>query len=152
MERGFEQLFILVLIIVATLVDLLVRWIKRKTGASTPPARSEEPVLVEEEESDLFELELPRDVEAPAPPAPPPVKHPAPAAARVAAPAREPIGRTPPPESTAPVRGLGALRPTEPRRRRARHRLLAGGADARRAMVLLAVLGPCRGLAPDRRD
>lgn len=151
MERGFEQLFILVLIVVATLVDLLVRWIRRKTGASAPSPRSEEPVLVEAEEPDLFEPTYPEATEAPAPAPSPPVTPPAPAPARVVAPDRAPVSRTPPPESTDRVRGLGPLRAAGPRRR-TRQRLVAGPADARRAMVLLAVLGPCRGLEPDRRD
>jgi hypothetical protein len=70
-----------------------------------------------------------------------------PVAERVGAPAPPPPAVTipPPPRprprpmapAPSPPRALGA-----PRRRR----LLAGPSDARRAMILMAILGPCRGL------
>jgi len=109
MDRGFEQLVILVAIIVAGIADLIVRWMRRKAGKDQPPVVADVPV----------EPQLP-------PPEPAPVS--------VSFPPRSP---------SLPVRR---------RRRHRAHRWLTHPLDARSGIVLMAILGPCRGLQAPHSD
>ncbi|MEX2155201.1 MAG: hypothetical protein WD825_17780 [Gemmatimonadaceae bacterium] len=120
MERGFEQLFVLAAILLAAMVDLFVRWLRGKTRKDQPAGAAgveEEVVLVEEADTELPE-ELPEQepVEPQLPPPPPPAPRPSP----------------PPPVRT--------------RRRHRARRWLKHPTDARRGIVLMAILGRCRGL------
>jgi hypothetical protein len=127
MERGFEQLFIIAAVILAGVFDLLVRWRKSRQRKDAPADASrydQNPVLVEEE----ADSGLPSDIELSGeelvergvpPPLPPP--------ARVPVVSRRPA---PPP-----------IRP-----RRVSRRLLVNPLDARRGIVMMTILGPCRGL------
>lgn len=127
MERGFEQFFVLAAILLAALVDLFVRRLKKKAGKDQPADVEEEAVLVEEEamlvEEDDSKLHAP-EMEEPQ-----------------LAPARLPSPRPSPP----PAVGM-------PRRRQRARRWLTHPADARLGIVLMAVLGPCRGLETPRSD
>jgi hypothetical protein len=125
MERGLEQLIIIVAIILAGVLDLILRWLKGRQRKDQPVdagADDEQVVLLEE-----ADIELPADIQLPeeamverrlTPPPPPPPPAPAP----------------PPPP-------LPAIRP-----RRVARRLLPHPLDARRGIVMMTVLGPCRGL------
>lgn len=126
MERGFEQLILIVVILLAAVFDFVVRWLRRRQGkdesVGAGPA-DEQPLLLEE-----HEIELP---EAPAVERGLPLPPPAPAEVPVVF--RRPL---PPP----------AIKPP-----RVARRLLRQPLDARRGIVMMAVLGPCRGLqAADR--
>ncbi|MGQ0715281.1 MAG: hypothetical protein ACT4PJ_16400 [Gemmatimonadaceae bacterium] len=133
MERGFDQLFIVVLILLAALFDLFARWLKRKTAATQPAPVEDDLVLVEEDDEIAWlereraeplrqlPLSLPPSVQAP-----PAFKAPAAAARRGAAERRAPPVGSPP--------------------RRRRRGWLETPADARRGIVVMTILGPCRGL------
>jgi hypothetical protein len=159
MERGFEQLVILLLVILATLLDLVVRWIKKRNRRDEPPVYHDETVAAEDAAAEPWESEwqLPLP-EAPLPETPP----------REALPPEAPPPEAPPPEvppQEAPgrevsIRPQSRVAPTQPRTRmlparevpRLRRRLLERPGDARRAIVLMAVLGPCRALDAASRD
>lgn len=134
MERGFEQIFVLVAIVLAALFDLLVRWLKKKAGKDRPADVTdvdEELVLVEDANKE-FPEQWPEEPQVPSPPAPAPA---------------------PAPPEPVPVLSPRPSPPTavRPRRRHRARRWLKHPSDARRGIVLMAVLGPCRGLeAPDR--
>lgn len=196
MERGLDQLIFFAFIVLAALVDFVVRTLKNRGAPRQPPA--EEELDVEEEFEEDWRSEPGADWRRepgadwrsePAPdwrtaPAPEPAPLPEPAWQRV--PERsadqvfdrvpEPIAeRTPEriperiPEpvawtvvAPAPALPRAALRLQRAARReaapgaRVRGRGLAGllsnRSEARRAMILLAVLGPCRALEPQRRN
>jgi len=113
MERGFEQLFILAVIIFAGLVELIVRRQRGKAGKDRPPVEADD-------------AELPGQGQgAPELPPPPPAAMPS------------------PPRSPPPLR---------PRRRRRARRWLTHPLDARSGIVLMAILGPCRGLQAPHSD
>ena len=140
MERGFDQLVILLLVVLASLLDLVVRWIKKRNRRDESPVYHDETVAAEDAEAEPWESEwqLPLP-EAPLPETSPP---------------EAPPPELPPPE--APGREV----PAQPRTRmlparevpRLRRRLLERPGDARRAIVLMAVLGPCRALDPASHD
>lgn len=115
MERGFEQFFVLVAIIIAGVADLIVRWIRRKAGKDQPP--------VVADVSDVAD------------------------AAEAPGPAEEdytPVSVSFP-QRSPPL--------TVRRRRRHRaHRWLTHPLDARSGIVLMAILGPCRGLQAPHSD
>ncbi|MEX2111224.1 MAG: hypothetical protein WD802_11500 [Gemmatimonadaceae bacterium] len=133
MERGLEQLIIIVAIILAGVLDLILRWLKGRQRRDEPVdagADDEHVVLLEE-----ADIELPADFQLPeeamvegrlTPPPPPPAPEPV-------------ISRRPPPPP--------AIRP-----RRVARRLLPHPLDARRGIVMMTVLGPCRGLQPPDSD
>jgi hypothetical protein len=149
MDRGFEQLVILLLVILATLLDLVVRWIKKRNRRDEPPVYHDETVAAEDAAAEPWESEwqLPLP-EAPLPETPPP-EAPPPEVPPQEAPGRE-----------VSIRPQSRVAPTQPRTRmlparevpRLRRRLLERPGDARRAIVLMAVLGPCRALDAASRD
>lgn len=168
MERGLEQLFILGLILFAALVDLFVRWLKGKAGRPQPGDVPHEPEgeIDEElifEEHVEEELAEPRTYDPPyREPTPPPL--PTPARERVPAPTmphheRYPVRPAKPrPVSAVPPGAELILTPPPPlpggigrpvlargRRRSDRHWVKQPG-SVRRGIVLMAILGPCRGL------
>jgi hypothetical protein len=141
MERGLEELFILAAMLFAGLVDLIVRWLRRKAGKDRPAVETGVGAVTEvtetadvadladiEEALDLVEAD---DVEPPGrepvvpqlPPPPPPAATPMPS-----------TRRSPPPP------------PLRPRHRRRVRRWLRHPLDARSGIVLMAILGPCRGM------
>lgn len=133
MERGFEQLIVMAAIILAGVFDLLVRWLKSRQRKDAPvdAGRSDEnPVLVEEE-ADFglpAEVELLSDVELSG---------------------EELVERRGPPPLPPPPVPVVSRRPAPPppsRPRRVSRRLLAGPLDARRGIVMMTILGPCRAL------
>jgi len=109
---SIEQLILLALFVLVPLVNLLARWVRRRTepGERPPEEAKQEPEPVP--------FRLPPRILVPTPVEPRRVEPPRPAAP------------TPPP-------GL---------RRRGPMLQLSGPADVRRAVMLMAVLGPCRGL------
>jgi hypothetical protein len=150
-----EQLIIVLMILAFSVGDIVVRWLKKRAAQGAPPGtppRRDEPVVVMdedmEEEPDWFEvlrrqqeverepmILFPRE-EAPAPAPPPVVEAPRPLV---------------PVESTEPARGLqhgGRLPHPKPVSRRVVpvRAWLRSPTDARKGIVLLNVLGPCRGL------
>jgi hypothetical protein len=149
-----EQLIVVLMVLAFSVGDIVVRWLKKRAEGNPPPGvpqRRNEPVDVldeeAEEEPDWFEvlrqqqeserepmIVFPRE-EAPAPPPPPPEEAPR---------------RLVPVESTQPARGLpsgGVPQPTPVARRVVPVRSwLRSPTDARKGIVLLHVLGPCRGL------
>ena len=127
MDRGFEQLILLALFLLAALVDWLVRWLKGRTRAPT----STEEVLMEDEAEPLAEREW-LDSEAPA--APPVVPAPVRAPAMEELVVRRPVQPAHPPKI---VRRHGKARV---------RRMLHDEARLRHAIVVMEVLGPCRGL------
>ena len=146
MEPRFDQLVIVLLVILASLLDLVVRWIKKRNRRDESPVHHEETVAAEDAEAEPWESEwqlpLPEATprEAPLPETPP----------REALPPEAPPPEVPPhevPLQEAPRREVPPWRmlPASevPRLRR---RLLERPGDARRAIVLMAVLGPCRAL------
>jgi hypothetical protein len=111
-----EQLLLIAIFLLVGLVNMLVRWLRRRAEASRPAGEAE--------------------------PAPGPVpgrRRELPPAARVISPelpveaAVAPARRMRPPASAPP-----------PRRRPRAHRRLGSRADIRRAIVTMTVLGPCR--------
>jgi hypothetical protein len=154
MNPSFDQLVIVVLVILATLLDLVLRWTKKRTRNDESPVHHDETVAAEQAEAEPWESEWQQPLpEAPlpetwSPEAPPPE----------APPPEAPPPEAPPPEAPPPITPGRA--PARPRTRmlpagevpRLRRRLLERPGDARRAIVLMAVLGPCRALDPASRD
>ena len=140
MERGFDQLVIVLLVVLATLLDLVLRWIKKRTRHDESPVHRDETVAAEDAEAEPWESEWQPLPEAPLPEAPP----------REALPPEAPPPEVPPQE--APGREVPPWR--EPAREvpRLRRPLFERAGDARRAIVVMAVLGPCRALDPASRD
>ena len=147
MEGRFEQLIVIVVVIAFSLFDLLLRWAKRraKQRQAGMPAEDGGELAFEEEVEDFetpgevaLEREEPWAAGAPSPPLPtetPPSAEKVPARM---APSRAPVG------SLVPLPYL-VQRPC----RRKRWALAPG--DARRGIVLMTVLGPCRAQEMDRR-
>ena len=150
-----EQLIVVLMILAFSVGDIIVRWLKKRAARDAPPGmpqRRNEPVEVldeeMEEEPDWFEV-LRRQQESDrepmilfpreeAPP-PPPVR------------AEEAPRRPVPVESTEPARGLqhgGRLPHPKPVAQRVVpvRDWLRSPTDARKGIVLLNVLGPCKGL------
>ena len=133
MELRFEPLFVVGAILVAAMFDLLVRWLTGKTAKARPPEVDTALMFVQEDDTDMLEDGLGEPHEAPVSP-PPASLSPASSSPHV------PLSR-----SLPPAPGL--------RRRRQRgRRWLEHPTDARRGIVLMAVLGPCPGLETPRRD
>jgi hypothetical protein len=141
MERGFEQLFILAVIIFAGLVELIVRRLRGKAGKDRPPVETGVAEVTEVADvADLGDVEdalglvEADDAELPgrgpvAPQLPPP---------------RPPAATMPSPRRSPP--------PLRPRRRQRARRWLTHPLDARSGIVLMAILGPCRGLQAPGSD
>ena len=129
-----EQLIIVLMILVFTGGDMLVRWLKKRSAQSAPAGeRREEPVGVLEDELE-WEPERWEPEVATATPEP----------------LRIPI------ESLEPARGVPLARARRPAALRTHAPGRAGGVpirewlrnseDAKRGIVLMSVLGPCKGL------
>ncbi len=118
MERGFEQLVIIFAVIAFSLLDLLLRWLKRRAEGSSPAPP-------EEMTSDEF----------PMPYMPPPAEERPEPVWRLET---LPVAYQPAP----PVRSVPAPAPVP--RSAVRRRFMFGPGDARRGVVLMTVLGPCR--------
>ncbi|MFN2566889.1 MAG: hypothetical protein ABR499_17970, partial [Gemmatimonadaceae bacterium] len=163
MERGFDQLVIFLLVILAALLDLVLRLIKKRARRDESPVHHDETVAAEAPEAEPWESEwqlpLPEAPlpETPPPEAPPP-EAPPPEVPAQEVPPQEAPGREVPPgrEPATPrmptiisVRPPSRVAPAQPRTRmlparevpRLRRRLLERPGDARRAIVLMAVLG-----------
>jgi hypothetical protein len=127
MERGFEQFFIFAVVLFAALVDLIVRSVRRKTREDQrADVAGVEEAGVDEELVLLEEVDTELSEEEPAEPQPPPPPLPS-------------------PRSSPPM----AVRP---RRRHRARRWLKHPIDARRGIVLMAILGTCRGLQAPHGD
>ena len=140
-DLSFEQLFILAVLLVAGLVNLVLDWLRAR-GRTAQPQHPEQNVAIEEEELDLSEVfwpertaEMPAEREPARVPVPPP--RPLPPVVAPASPPRAPVK---PPRAPS--------RPTQ--RRRLRHRM--DPHEARRGVVLMTILGPCRGMEPPAGD
>ena len=140
MERGLEQLFILAAIIVAGLFELIARWLRERAGKNRPPVEAGAAEATEVADiAELADLEdaLDRvemdDVELPRREAFVPQVPPLPPAALMPSTQR-------------------SLPPLRPRRRRRTRRWLRHPLDARSGIVLMAILGPCRGLQAPHSD
>ena len=134
MEQVFEQLLVIAAIILAGLYNLLVRSLKSRQRKDAPVDATrfdENPVLVEEE----ADFELPADVELPS---------------DIELPGEELIERRVtlplPPPPPVPVVFWRPAPPPPIRPRRVSRRLLTDPLDARRGIVMMTILGPCRGL------
>lgn len=123
-ERGFEQLFLFVAILIAALIDLSVRWLKRKQGSPQVPEEFEDEILIDErDEGGWLEVReiKPRPLPAPATPTP----------------------------GTSALPAFKSLKPRTPRARARREPIrhwLRHSSQARRGIILMEILGPCRGL------
>lgn len=145
MERGLDQLIFFAFIVLAALVDWVVRVIRNRNAPPRPPV-DEPDVTYYEDEAEYPEQEVER-VPAPAPAAREVVfDAPLPAEWRRVLETR----RVPEPEARvhlpSPRAALPGGKPVDATRwRREALGLRAPGA-ARRAIVMMAVLGPCRAL------
>ena len=146
MEGAFEQLIVIAAIILLGVFDRLVRWLKSRQQKDTPVDASrydENPKLVEEEAD--FELpvdgELPSDIELSGE-----------ELVERALSGEELVERrVPPPLPLPPPVPVISRRPAPPPPigpRRVSRRLLTDPLDARRGIVMMTILGPCRGLEP----
>lgn len=137
-DLSFEQLFILAALLVAGLVNLMLDWFRSRGRMAQPRQPDRDVAVEEEEEHDLAETlwregtaDLPPEVNVPRAPAkpPPPV-----ASGRGAMPSVVPRI---PGSHLAPRSGQGRhlRRRIDPR-------------EARRGVVLMTILGPCRGMEP----
>ena len=115
-----EQLLLIAIFLLVGLVNMLVRWLRRRAETPGPEARPQ--------------------------PGPEPVLERAPSRRRELPPAARVIVPAPPPEAPVPatrrMRSPAAAPPPRPRPRA--HRRLGSRADVRRAIVTMTVLGPCR--------
>jgi len=139
MERGFEQLFILAVIIFAGLVDLIVRRLRRKAGKDRPPVEAGVVEVTEVADvADLADVEDALDLVE---------------ADDAELPGRGPVApKLPPPPPAAAMPSPRRSPPLRPRRRQRARRWLTHPLDARSGIVLMAILGPCRGLQAPGSD
>jgi hypothetical protein len=143
MERGFEQLFILAVIIFAGLVELIVRRQRGKAGKDRPPVEAGVAELTEATEvadvADLADVEDALDLVE---------------ADDAELPGRGPVAPQlpPPPPAAAKPSPRRSPPPLRPRRRQRARRWLTHPLDARSGIVLMAILGPCRGLQAPGSD
>jgi hypothetical protein len=138
-----EQFVLLAVVLLAALADYIARARRRHREESGQDSEVAQTTVADEYESEWIESEpLEPDFERERsrweeiaevlPPALPVPEQ------------RRPVPPRPPPPLPAPPP------PTSARRRRAqrRHRWLTNTRDARRGMVMMTILGPCRGLEP----
>ncbi len=165
---GLQQLIVLALFVVVALVDLLGRWVRSRAerggapgpgddagrragaegGASRPmpwPTRDAPPVDAPPVDAPPAERRPPRSRQ-------PSRERPTPAAARAVPPrgasAPSPPARTAPPARARPE--PPTVPPRRPPRARSAARAALDAAAARRAIVAMTILGPCRALEPER--
>jgi hypothetical protein len=150
MERGFEQLFILAVIIFAGLVEAIVRRQREKAGKDRrkdrPPVERDVAEVTEAtevadvadlaDEEDALDLVEADDAE---------LSGRRPVAPQLPPPPRPPAATMPSPRRSPPP-------PLRPRRRQRVRRWLTHPLDARSGIVLMAILGPCRGLQAPHSD
>lgn len=157
MDRGLEQFIFAALILLAGLLDWVVRSLKNRSSprAGQPTAKPDpaEPFPEDEEEP----WSEPRDIdwepsseqipERPAAPAPAP-----------SVPPRVEVFTVPQsaevftvPQSVPRPAIVRSPATAVPARRRRRNRWVNDALDARRGLVLLEILGPCKGLESPRR-
>jgi hypothetical protein len=137
---------VVVLLVVAAAVDLLSRLAQRRAGQAPAPTESAE--AEDDWPFDMVEEEQPADPEPPRRPVVvPPMRA---GAAERAVSARVAPARVAP-VRVAPLRAASA-RAQAPNRQSSSATMLRdslrGGADLRRAVVLMAVLGPCKANEP----
>jgi hypothetical protein len=134
-DGNFEQLIILAVVVMAWVVNFVLDLVRRR-GRPAPPQDRAENLAVEGDEIDLAEVirrERAAEVARPGPeprsaePRPPVVVVPA------VTPVRAPVA---PPRPAARV----------PKRGRLQRRI--NPSEARRGVVLMTILGPCRGVEP----
>jgi hypothetical protein len=168
-DLNFEQLVILVVVLLAGLVNFVLDWLRNRGRTAQPQGRDED-LAIEEEEIDLAEaMRRDRAAESPRGPdtatVPVPVTRPAPET-RSADPRPQVVVPTPLPDSrrTSPE-ALPLHAPAQratpsvqrrvppprspaglPEGRRMRRRI--DPREARRGIVLMTILGPCRGVEP----
>ena len=134
-DLSFEQLFILAVLLVAGLVNLVRDWLRARGRTALPRDRDQDVAI--EEELDLSEVlwpertaELPPEREPARMPVLPPSPRPMPLVVAPVSPLRP------------PVRSV---------QRRRLHRRI-DPREARRGVVLMTILGPCRGMEPPSRN
>lgn len=136
-DVSFEQLIILGIFLVMGLVNFVLERL-RKRGRTAQPQDYDHDIPAEE--IDLDEA-LWRERTADLPPGPEPASMPAPGPS----PPRVPSGRAATPSVAAPVSPprppTRAMQGRRPRRR-------IDPREARRGVVLMTILGPCRGIDP----
>jgi hypothetical protein len=132
-DGNFEQLIILAVVVLAWLVNFVLDIVRRR-GRPAPPQEREEDVAVDDQEIDHTEVMRERAAEAERP------------ARERSADARPMVVVAPAvPSVRAPV---AARRPATRLPERARLRRRIDAVEARRGVVLMTILGPCRGLEP----
>jgi hypothetical protein len=136
-DLNFEQLFILAVLLLAGLVNLVLDWLRNRRRKAQPQHRDDD-LAIAQEELDLAEP-LWRERTAEVPPDLDPARVPVPPAPRV----RSGQGATPPvvPRISPP------RSPTRSPQGRRLHRRI-DPREARRGVVLMTILGPCRGAEP----
>jgi len=146
MEIRFDQLLLVIMVVLFTLADVVFRRMRRRGGTVHREGQAEEGGILDPEVAYGDEIAhedvsvLDEDVFAPPPPEIPP---------EFRVPPRVPHPAAPPPPPVRP--GLAAS--AQPRVAASRRRAGPLGLDAheaRRAIVLMTVLGPCRALESDR--
>jgi hypothetical protein len=157
-DLNFEQLVILAVLLLAGLVNFVLDWLRKRGRTAQPQGRDEE-LAVDEEEIHLAE-----EMGGPEPPRVP-VTLPAPetrsadARRQVVVPVTMPDSRrgslAPSPLSAPAQRATPSVPPRvppprsrarSPESRRLRRRI--DPSEARRGVVLMTILGPCRGVEP----
>jgi len=142
MEREFQQLLIIVAVIAFSLLDLFLRWLKKKAGGAAPPRPL--PPMDDDGDYETYEVKLPWPLpDAPPARAPEPVRS-APIPARQKSLLPERSGDSAGPRRLAGDAGRMAAAAAVVGRRRSP--AVFSERDARRAIVLSAVFGPPRGL------
>lgn len=135
-DVGFEQLIILVIFLVMGLVNFVLERLRNRRGRTAQPQDYDHEIPAEE--IDLDEA-LWREGTAELPPGPEPARMPAPA------PPRAPSGQGATPSVVTPV---SPPRPPTRAVQRRRPRRRMDPREARRGVVLMTILGPCRGIDP----
>jgi hypothetical protein len=172
-DVNFEQLIILAVVLLAWMVNFVMDRLRNR-GRTAQPQDRDEDLAVEEEEFDLAEaMRRERAAESPRGPdaarVPVPVTLPAPETRsadprpRVVVPAPQPDSRRTAPGALPPHAPAQRATPSVQRRvppprspagapegRRLRRRI--DPSEARRGVVLMTILGPCRGVEPPAGD
>ena len=145
MEIRFDQLLLVIMVVLFTLADVVFRRMRRRGGTVHREGQAEEGGILDPEVAYGDEIAhedvsvLDEDVFAPPPPEIPP---------EFRLPPRLPAAPPPP-----PMRAATPAASAQPRVAAFRRRAGPLGLDAheaRRAIVLMTVLGPCRALESDR--
>jgi hypothetical protein len=135
-DLNFEQLFILAVVLLAALVNFVLDRLRNR-GRTAQPQYPDEDLAVDEEEIDLAEAMRPQVV---VPATLPDSRKTSPEPLRLPAPAQRATPSLPP--RVLPPRSRAASRDG----RRLRRRI--DPSEARHGVVLMTILGPCRGVEP----